>query len=74
MSYARPSAESDIYLYESVEGGWVCLGCPLSDDGETQTETRQATAQHVRDHIAAGHKVGGALNQLEAEIAAESTR
>ncbi len=73
MAYARLNDESDIYLYGSVDGGWVCLGCQLAvTDGECRMETRQLTAEHVRAHIAAGHKVGRALERLEAEMAAEA--
>lgn len=67
MSLCRPStagrggarADSDLYLYWSVDGKFVCCGCILLDKGsvELPEDDTAAAIAHVREHIAAGHAV-----------------
>lgn len=76
MAYARSGLDSDIYLYRSAEeGDWMCLGCELAvGAGECRMGTREDAIAHVREHLAAGHKTGRALERLEEELAQESNR
>lgn len=63
MSYARFSAESDVYVYPHFAGFIECCGCSLSEaeDGEdfgfTQLQTAREALEHLDKHRAAGHEV-----------------
>ena len=58
MSVVRFSPNSNIYIYHSVHGGIECYGCLLNKDfNSVNYKTGKEMADHVRKHIAAGHKV-----------------
>lgn len=64
MSYARFSRDSDVYVYESVGGGFVCDDCALHEK-RTVLDTPAAMIVHLLEHRAAGHAVpDAALNGL----------
>jgi hypothetical protein len=61
VSYARWSADSDVYVFENV-GGWIeCCGCCLVVVRHFQADTAEAMAEHLGQHRAAGHKVPDGL-------------
>lgn len=56
MSYARFSADSDVYVYMH-SGGWLeCCGCKLGDQCFKAAGT-QAMVEHLDLHATAGHIV-----------------
>ena len=70
MSYVRWSGqngpwdyESQVYIYDDVAGGTTCCGCWLDPEGKNwrgdldNSAMHPETIAHVREHIAAGHKV-----------------
>ena len=70
MSYVRWSSigrpwdyDSDLYIYDDVNGGTTCCGCRLLDDMDSWNgdrdgdKTHPETVAHVREHISAGHRV-----------------
>lgn len=58
MSYCR-FLEGDVYLYEDAGGFICCQWCHLSSDGEDSREfySVQTALDHIKEHLAAGHKV-----------------
>jgi len=56
MSYCRFGEDSDVYVFEHVDGGWMCCGCWL-DGRSTTTKTRGGMLAHLRKHRLAGHQV-----------------
>ncbi len=58
MAYARFSAESDVYVYDDVDGFIRCCGCALDDD--FQCDTWPEMEAHLRRHEA-GHAVPARL-------------
>lgn len=75
MSYCRrgygflgPEYASDVYVYASVGGGWVCDDCPRLK--HTLVETAAEMAAHLREDRAAGFVVPeGALEDLDYDAA-----
>lgn len=63
MSYARWSAESDVYVYAHVDGWWVCELCDLPGSsghlgaGTFTAVEPEAIVGHLRTHIARGDMV-----------------
>ena len=70
MSYVRWSSpghpwdyDSDLYIYDDVHGGTTCCACLLTDseggwNGDRDGDpAHPETVAHVREHIAAGHRV-----------------
>lgn len=61
MSYVRWSAESDIYIFDHVDGGIECHGCPLVKHDAAgrhyRAETTDEMVEHCKTHIDAGHRV-----------------
>jgi len=57
MSWARFSADSDVYVYEDVAGYINCCGCSLEDPRETNFTEAAPLKAHLDRHVAAGHKV-----------------
>ncbi|MGZ9829885.1 hypothetical protein ACXYTP_23510 [Tsukamurella ocularis] len=55
MSYARFSAESDVYVFAHYQGFVQCCGCILGD--EWDFHTLDALLAHLQEHVAAGHTV-----------------
>ena len=56
MAYARFSADSDVYVYADVRGGYVCERCP--DVGSTFTcGTALELVAHLKEHVARGERV-----------------
>lgn len=74
MSYARPGADSDVYVYWSGPDDrpyWTCCGCQLGEDPVVYS--RREMIDHLRAHEERGHKVPAyAIERLEAEIAMEA--
>lgn len=75
MSYCRFSEDSEVYVYHSVNGRFICCGCCLMEPvgaGLVQYErsyrTREQLIEHLKQHIAAGHKVPAhAIARIEQE-------
>jgi hypothetical protein len=57
VAYVRWSAESFLYIYEHIDGGIECCGCPFGAGGCYRAPDGPAMADHVRAHVAAGHDV-----------------
>lgn len=55
MSYARFSANSDVYVYPDVGGYVACCGCILG--GQWDYHSPEAIVTHMQEHVNAGHKV-----------------
>jgi hypothetical protein len=55
MSYARFGGGSDVYVFASVYGHVECCGCILGEPWEHHSA--DAVVAHMREHVAAGHKV-----------------
>ena len=55
MSYARFCYSSQVYVFADTSGGIECCGCMLL--GNFHSDTAEGMAAHLREHIAAGHKV-----------------
>lgn len=55
MSYARFSADSDVYVYAHIGGFVECCGCRLGEQWDFHSPAEIVT--HLREHEAAGHKV-----------------
>lgn len=80
MSYIRFGVDSDIYIFDHVNGMVSCCGCFLNRPaGETKgfgnsfyTDTLAEMIEHVKEHIAAGHDVPDyVIPLLEEEIEME---
>jgi len=58
MSLIRYSADSDLYIYHDVSGGFTCLDCPLHNAGRyVSMKSRSELCDHISAHIKAGHRV-----------------
>lgn len=69
MSYAR-FGEGDVYVYDSISGGFECCSCSLQESGYFVSQTRSAMLEHLEKHIEAGHYVpSGAMGRLRSEMA-----
>lgn len=71
MSICRWSGESDVYVYESTEGGYVCnSGANDSHEDEFRCQTPAEMLAHLVEHREAGHRVPGyAIDALSVEAA-----
>jgi len=56
MACAR-KPESDIYLYRSVFGLYVCSGCLLNKGKEITFSSPEKVIDHLNEHINAGHHI-----------------
>lgn len=63
MAYARFASNSDVYVFQHVDGGLCCCGCELTrHDGEAwgrsvmMPDARSMLA-HLGEHVRAGHLV-----------------
>lgn len=76
MSYCRFSEESEVYVYHSVNGRFICCGCCLMEPVgaglvhyERSYGKREQLIEHLKKHIAAGHKVPARVfDRLEQEM------
>jgi len=57
MSYARWSANSNVYVYADVRGGITCCGCAIYDGDYVNIKTSGYMIEHLDAHRAAGHLV-----------------
>ena len=59
MSYVRfGQDDSDVYVYEHVDGYYCCCMCALEDCRDHhETPAAFDMAEHLRDHRRAGHHV-----------------
>lgn len=67
MAYVRWSGPdgphpyvSQLYIYESIHGGFECCGCTLGEPKLAKMwncDTAELMAAHVGEHIAAGYQV-----------------
>ncbi len=62
MSYARFS-EGDVYVFGDTDNLLECQGCKLNVPSDSEfhgmflTPSRSAMILHLKEHVAAGHKV-----------------
>jgi hypothetical protein len=69
MAYARFSRHSDVYVYESNQGGWVCCLCSRNEGRTTATATRSEMIERLQQHETNGDKVPAeAIEELRNEI------
>jgi hypothetical protein len=69
MAYARFGRESDIYVFQAVEG-MICQRCKLNDYGDTLLRSRSLMLEHMNAHLQAGDKVPDyAFEELRADLA-----
>jgi len=62
MAYARFGKDSDVYVYESAHGGWVCERCGNFSD-------LMALKKHLLEHKERGDKVPQrAIDEIQSEI------
>lgn len=54
MAYCRFSNQSDVYLYESSQGGFICERCSVNTG---DLLTFDDAIAHLQAHIQAGHMV-----------------
>lgn len=58
MSWVRFGEVSDLYVFEHVDGFWVCAACLLTEGHKNHEEpTEIDMAYHVLRHAGRGHKV-----------------
>lgn len=58
MSYARFDRDSDVYVYESTECGFVCMSCSRNWRCQSWTcDTARQMIRHLKKHRKAGDKV-----------------
>jgi hypothetical protein len=55
VSILRWSADSDVYVYESVNGGFRCVGCQL--DAPWDSSTTEGVYWHLMFHAEVGDKI-----------------
>ena len=68
MSYARFTSDSDVYVFEHVEGGYECCGCIL-DMSSFRCKTILEMLCHLEYHKNAGHEVPDyCIDQLKSEL------
>jgi len=69
MAYARFGRSSDVYVFESPQGGWECSLCSLNEGRTTKTASHSEMMEHLRQHEAKGDKVPAeAIEELQNEI------
>jgi len=78
MSYCRMNGEdSDIYLYNDITNGRICMSCPMIGDGEGHVlmpNAKDAIA-HCKKHRELGHKVPAyAFTRLREEAKEEAIK
>ena len=73
MSYVRFGEDgSDVYVYCSVLGSFVCDYCLLENRRGFSSFTRSGMIAHLQKHIEAGHVVPSeAIERLQEEIETE---
>jgi hypothetical protein len=75
MSYARFSDTSGVYVFHSTDGLYECCSCWFAtQDGGSNcySPTAEGMIEHLRAHVAAGHKVRqDTFDGLAAEAEAE---
>lgn len=72
MAYCRFGADSDVYLYAHINGGWHCSGCSI-DKREPLMKSAQEALDHLRVHVKNGEKVPRhAIRRLQNEIGTSS--
>ena len=66
MSYVRFGDDSDVYVFDQVDGVLCCCGCQLSYRRISYyAETAAEMADHLREHEAAGHMVpAGVIDRI----------
>lgn len=62
MSWCRWDAGSDVYVYESVKGGFICCACRLyllleEPERDYTCDTAEGMVEHLRAHQKAGDQV-----------------
>lgn len=62
MSYSRFGSDSDVYMFRHVVGGITCCACRLTGNSiftakSEGFDTYDAAINHLKEHIAHGHKV-----------------
>lgn len=58
MSYAKFDSDSDVYVYESTERGFVCMSCLRNRLSRSWTcDTPRQMIRHLKKHKRAGDKV-----------------
>ncbi|HEY1707631.1 MAG TPA: hypothetical protein VGG10_05160 [Rhizomicrobium sp.] len=68
MAVCRLGENSDVYVYQSVEGGFDCGGCILGRNNFNAAD-ENAILEHLKEHRAAGHKVPNeAFRELGADF------
>jgi hypothetical protein len=70
-----PCPGSSVYVYEHVNGQYVCDWCSLrSDDEDATFPTEDAMVEHLRAHVAAGNHVRRSLLLSDEERLADERR
>lgn len=57
MSYARFGEGSDVYVFLSAAGAFVCCGCSLCESVSVDFDHTAALIEHLERHREAGDKV-----------------
>jgi hypothetical protein len=57
MAVCRFHDDSDVYVYYNSAGGIDCCSCVLSNKETFNAPDEAGMIAHLRDHLAAGHKV-----------------
>lgn len=55
MSYCRWGADSELYVYMSVNGSLCCTGCPLNGYDSYYADNTPEFLTHLKEHREAGH-------------------
>jgi len=57
MAFARFGRDSDLYIYEDLDGGFVCMRCLLTPGNLFKAKTGGEMADHVVEHERRGERV-----------------
>jgi hypothetical protein len=57
MAICRFSPQSDVFITVEDNGRIECCACKLNDRGTYSTPLRNEMLHHLKEHLAAGHKV-----------------
>lgn len=57
MAICRFSPSSDVFVSLEDDGNVECCACRLQERTTYRTPLRQEMISHLKDHLAAGHKV-----------------
>ena len=57
MAICRFSPSSDVFVSLEDNGMLECCACRLQDRGTYSTQLRDEMVSHLKEHLAAGHKV-----------------